>query len=233
MKSELSLFSMDKKVPSFLTDAGNASGNEAVTLDDIAVPQLKILQPLSPELMMGIPDAKAGQFINSATHAVCESLHVVNMLYEHNFVVFKTRETGGGKFAQADTRAEVVELIDAAPGSPEDYQIADTGVHSLLGLNPDGSAASPLVFYCSSTRKAISDAWNTQLQLRCEEFSVPRYASVWELAIVQRTNNKGTWYTFRPTFAGLIQDAELFEKVSLMRAGLDQKEDWVPMIASS
>jgi hypothetical protein len=230
MKSELSLFAMDKKVPSFLTDAGNAAGNEAVTLDDIAVPQLKILQPLSPELMMGIPNAKAGLFINSATHDVYETIHIVNLMYEHNFVIFKTRDAGGGKVAQATTRAEAREQIEAMPGSPVDYQIVDTGVHSMLGLNPDGSPASPLIMYCSSTRKAISDAWNTQIQLRCQEFSVPRYASVWELSVTQRTNNKGTWYSFRPDFAGLIQDAELFEKVSTMRAGLDQKEDWIPQL---
>jgi hypothetical protein len=230
MKSELSLFAMDKKVPSFLTDAGNAAGNEAVTLDDIAVPQLKILQPLSPELMMGIPNAKAGLFINSATHDVYETIHIVNLMYEHNFVIFKTRDAGGGKVAQTTTRAEAREQIEAMSGSPADYQIVDTGVHSMLGLNPDGSPASPLIMYCSSTRKAISDAWNTQIQLRCQEFSVPRYASVWELSVTQRTNNKGTWYSFRPDFAGLIQDAELFEKVTTMRAGLDQKEDWIPQL---
>jgi hypothetical protein len=233
MSKELSLFSTDKKVPSFLTDAGNSAGNEAVTLDDIAVPQLKILQPLSPELMMGIPNAKPGLFINSATHDVFETIHVVNMMYEHNYVIFKTRDAGGGKVAQAKTRTEAKEQIDAMPGSPMDYQLVDTGVHSLLGLAPDGTPGSPLIFYCSSTRKLTSDAWNTQLQLRCQEFSVPRYASVWELAVTTLSNNKGTWYGFRPTFAGLIQDAGLFETISTMRAGLEQKEDWVPMIASS
>jgi hypothetical protein len=230
MSKELSLFAMDKKVPSFLSAAGNAAGNEAVTLDDIAVPQLKILQPLSPELMMGIPDAKAGLFINSATHDVHETIHVVNLMYEHYFVIFKSRDAGGGKVSQAATRAEAKEQIDAMSGSPADYQIVDTGVHSMLGLAPDGTPASPLVLYCSSTRKGVSDAWNTQIQLRCQEFSVPRYASVWELSVTQRTNNKGTWYSFRPDFAGLIQDADLFEKVSTMRAGLDQKEDWVPQL---
>ena len=108
MTKSLDLFSSDKKVPTFLTDAGPAAGNEGVAVDDIAVPQLKILQPMSPELMMNIEGAKPGLFINSVTHDVFDSIFLVNLMYEHNYAIFKTRDGGGGKVAQAESRNDAL-----------------------------------------------------------------------------------------------------------------------------
>jgi hypothetical protein len=226
---ELNLFAVDKEVPSFLTDAGSHAGNEEVSVEDIAVPQLKILQPLSPELMMNIEGAKPGRFINSVTHDVFDSIFLVNLMYEHNFAVFKVRDLGGGKVSHADSRAEAQAQIDALGGNPADYQIADTGIHRMLGLNEDGSPYSPLIMYFSSTRKAASQRWNTQIQLKCEEYNVPRYASVWEMSITSKSNHKGTWSGCQTEFAGLIQDAELFNKASAMRTSLEaMTNEWEP-----
>jgi hypothetical protein len=225
---ELNLFAVDKEVPSFLTDVGSHAGNEGVSVDDIAVPQLKILQPMSPELMQNIEGAKAGLFINSVTHDVFDSIFLINLLYEHNYAVFKSREAGGGKVSQADSRNDAQAQIDALPGSPLDYQIADTGVHRMLGLNEDGTPYSPLIMYFSSTKKIVSQRWNTQIQLKCEEFEIPRYGSVWEMSITNESNNKGTWYGCKTEFAGLIQDAGLFNKAAAMRTSLEAMDGWEP-----
>lgn len=222
MTKSLNLFSTEKSVPSFLTDAGSAAGNEGVAVDDIAVPILKILQPMSPELQMNIEGAKPGLFINSVTHDVFDSIFLVNLMYEHNYAIFKSRQ----KISQAATRAEAVEQLAALDGSPSDYSIVDTGVHRLLGLNPDGSPYSPLIMYFSSTKKIVSQRWNTQIQLKCEELEIPRYGSVWEMSITNEGNTKGTWYGCKVEFAGLIQDAALFKKAADMRTSLEEMMGW-------
>ena len=231
---ELNLFAVDKKVPTFLTDVGTSVAGDGVTAEDIAVPQLKIIQPLSPEIHMNIPDCKPGLFINDVTHDLFDKIYVINLMYEHNFGVFKSRDNGGGKVAQAATLAEALEEIATLPGTPIDYQVVDTGVHRMLGLNPDGTPYSPLIMYCSGTRKRISQRWNTQLQLRGEEFNVPRFASVWELSITTESNTKGTWYSFKTEFAGLIQDASLFEKANTMRTSMEaMQKEWVPQLSQA
>lgn len=233
MGKELSLFSKEKKVPAFLAGADTSSSNDGVGIDDIAVPQLKILQPLSPELMMNIDGAKAGMFINSVTHELFDKIYVVNLMYEHNFGVFKIRDAGGGKIGQADSRAEAQEIIDVQTGNASDYQIVDTGVHRLLGLNADGTPNSPMIMYLSSTKKTTSQRWNTQIQLRCDEFNVPRFALVWELTSTAESNNKGSWYGFTMDFAGVVQDEDLYGKAKNIRESLEQMRGEQPRLEAS
>ena len=92
----------------------------------------------------------------------------------------------------------------------------------MLQLDAQGYPKTPLLMYMSSTRKAVSMRWNTQIQLKMDEYNAPRHGLVWKFVKTTETNNKGTWYGFNIEFAGKVTDEGLFEEATKYRQSLGQ-----------
>ncbi|MBI4397477.1 MAG: hypothetical protein HY548_10305 [Elusimicrobia bacterium] len=64
--------------------------------DDLVLPRVKLLQPLSPEVQDARGKYRAGMLINSITGLPLESEEFVPIILAKEFVKFRPRETGGG-----------------------------------------------------------------------------------------------------------------------------------------
>ena len=83
------------------SDSKDASGFGNLDLSrDIAIPYINILQTTSPQLNPAkaeyVEGAKVGQFYNTVSQQVSESLNVIPVLYQLRYVEWKPRESGGG-----------------------------------------------------------------------------------------------------------------------------------------
>ena len=83
------------------SDSKDASGFGNLDLSrDIAIPYINILQSNSPQLNPSkaehVEGAKVGQFYNTVSQEVSDSLNVIPVLYQLRYVEWKPRESGGG-----------------------------------------------------------------------------------------------------------------------------------------
>lgn len=219
---EVALFGLSKDMPDFLADTDFGElGNEGVGPEDIAVPQLKILQGQSPELN-SVEGATPGKFLNSVTNELMETVLVVNIAFVRQFVVFRKRTAGGGKVGAAATRAEAMELINEQGEDVKQCDIVETGIHKLLALDSKtGEPSSPMVLYCSSTRLTTSQRWNSAIKIELN--GKPRFAAVWKLSPKKESNSKGSWFGFSFEFRGFAPEALFLEAKTLRDALVPQE----------
>ena len=83
------------------SDSKDASGFGNLDLSrDIAIPYINILQSGSPQINPSkaeyVNGAKVGQFYNTVTQEVSDTIEVIPALYQLRYVEWKPREQGGG-----------------------------------------------------------------------------------------------------------------------------------------
>lgn len=209
----LALFSQDTAPPAHITD--DMAGNENVNTEDLAIPTIKLLQALNPEVADyegPTEDApRPGQFYNTATRELSSELYVINLFYRRGFPIFRDRKAGGGLYGQYDTLEAANEAMRQAPGSDASgsYSINETHRHYLMTVDPVTGDTSVGQFYMSGTKLNVSRQWNTSILQQHND--KPRFSSVWLMKPIKRSNNSGTWYNPVVTFAGWTPEG-LFEK---------------------
>jgi len=200
-------------IPSFLLSLNDgAKGNEGVTANDLQIPQLKVLQPLSPEVL----EAKkpAGTMYNTLTRECKEEITCINLSYVNEFSIWRKRHQGGGRVGSYPSAAEAHAAIAQLDGSADNYDVADTGIHKLLLLSPDGKVEGPAVMYCASTAKMFSDSWNTDIHMTLSVKKLPRYSGIWKVSVVSKKNAKGAWYGLQQEFVDYVRVEALFHEAA-------------------
>ncbi|MGH1373578.1 MAG: hypothetical protein ACRBBW_16175 [Cellvibrionaceae bacterium] len=214
-EQEVSLFgTKSEMMPAHLTEntADQGLGNEDVGVEDMALPRLNLLQPLSPQLDE-VDGAKAGLLHNSITDELYESVYLINLKYSKEFSVFKKRDFGGGFNGSYESKAQAQSHIETLPGSPSQYDIVETAKHICLMLDSEGKPKQPVALFMKSTGLSVSRKWNSDINVRNE--GAARFATVWELSSIKKSNDKGSWFIFVAEFAGwasegLYEDAKGF-----------------------
>lgn len=200
---DLALFdSNPAEMPAFLMETPNM-GNDNVSAEDMVMPQLKIMQPLSPE-METITGAQPGVLFNSVTNEMFENVYAVNLGFKKQFSVFKSRKKGGGFFGSFDTKEAATAHMGTLEGNVDDYQCVETGVHDLLLLDANGEPSTPARMYFKSTTLSVSRAWNTLLATTNN--GKPRFSSVWIIGTEKKKNDQGTWWIPKLSFAGFVTE---------------------------
>lgn len=209
--SEIALFSEKTAAapPAFLVQ--NAPrGNETVAAEDMAMPRLKLMQALSPEV--NNETIKPGVFLNSITNQVHDSLYVINLHFQKDFAVYKKRDLGGGWVCSADSETEALQAISKLPGTKDDYEINESHRHLLCILDKEGKPVETVAFYMASKSLLYtSRAWNTELST-LGGGNVDRFASVWKLTAEKQSNTKGSWHVAKQEFAGWVT-AEMYAEI--------------------
>jgi hypothetical protein len=200
-QTALALFGEKTAMPAHLMAAreDHGAGNEAVSTEDMGIPVLSLLQSTSDELET-VEGARAGMFCNSITKELMTSVFVINLLFRKTYAVFRKRTHGGGFHGTYNTEAEAIEKRQTLPGDLAAYDIVETGEHVLLLLDKDGVPQHTALMRFKSTGLAASRTWNSELNLTNE--GAARFATVWELTPLKKSNDKGTWYLPKPAYAG-------------------------------
>ncbi len=239
----------DKDLPAIVVDDAMLArleedellGSEEMTQEDIALPFLVILQPLSPQVQEGeakyIEGAKAGMLYNTVTQelfdvrdGVGQPIDVVVSLFRPTFIEWVPRTSGGGFVAQY-TRAEGTRLskecsmdaINRPTIRPNGNQLIDTNEYFLLQLKPDGEHI-PAMIAMSSASMTPSKKWNARIKLFTSLLElpdkskvrkkIPQVYQIWPLSTFLDSNDKGTWWNWKVGDGRTyIQDPELKESL--------------------
>lgn len=89
-------------------------GYEGQTADDIAIPFITVLQPLSPQVVDKMPGAEPGKLFNTVTDEIYDTLSFVPSHTEHVYVEWIPRDSGGGFVAVHALDSEIVRTTLAA-----------------------------------------------------------------------------------------------------------------------
>jgi hypothetical protein len=198
-------------LPSFLdeTPADRGMGNENVGSGDQDIPRISLLQNSSNQLRE-LDDAKAGQFHNSVTNELLETMVVVNLFYEKEWAIWRDQDLGGGFKGAFDSLEAAEAEISALPGNEADYKISETAKHACLLIDPEtGVAKQPVMIYLKSSGLSASRNWNSQINAFNGDH--PRFASLWLVSAGESSNKKGTWASWKFSSLGWVPNAETYD----------------------
>ena len=187
--------------PSF---AGTGRGSEQVAVDDLTIPRIGIVQDLSPERKRNdanyIEGAEEGMMFNSVTRELYTGpILVIPVYYRKEFILWKPRKEGGG-FRGVFPSME--QAMRAQASLDENVDIKDTGQQFVLVSSDGGATWSEAVLTMSGSNMTVSKKWNADLRLKeCD-----RFATVYEVSAIQKTNSQGTFYVFKIIWKGWAKE---------------------------
>jgi len=174
--------------------------------EDLALPFLKVLSQLSPELE-SIEGAKAGMVINTVTSKLYDGSKGVLVLpcyYERKYIEWAPRGSGSGAPINVyPATSDVLSKTFKKPGDSKDYlengnYIETTAQHYVVVLDEAGS--HPALVVMKSTQLKKSRKWNSMIMTTKlvgkdgRPFNPPPFSHVYRLFTSKESNDKGTWY---------------------------------------
>ena len=214
-KSDVALTSMFEQ--------DQAGGMEGMGSDDFAMPFLRVLGQLSPEVNKRdakyVEGAEPGMIFNTVTRQTYDGETGGNLVpcgYKREYVEWSDR----GEGTSAPVAIHSVEsgiIKDTTRGAdykdrlPNGNYLENTA--SYFVLTEDMSQA---LITMKSTQLKISRSWNSmmnsiKLKGKNGMFTPASYSHVYNLSTVQQSNDKGTWFGWNVTKVGPVQDKNLYE----------------------
>lgn len=186
-------------------------GMETIGADDMQIPFLRILQPLSPQLLKTDPKfikgASAGDIFNTVTGQYWEAdtgLTVLMCAYTTKFLEFQLRLSGGGfmgELSADDPDIRKTEREGSIEMLPSGNELVRSAQFLVLGVEDTG-ATTQMICDMKKTQMKIAKQWNTRragLKIMHPQkgmFNPPMWAVPWKLTTVQESNDKGSWFNY-------------------------------------
>jgi len=207
----------------FAQDAG--IGVTDLGSEDLAIPFLKILQKMSPELD-DLASAKSGDIINTVTKDVIKGkngVRVVNCAYSLQYIEWEPRGTGTGAPHKIYTSSDTLPATERGDDN-KDYLVDGNGrylertaQHYVLVLDDDGMTQQALM-PMKATQFKKSKQWNSAmraLKMRNDKgimFIPPRFSHIWHLTTGQEENKNGSWHGWIISKESQIKDPNLYQE---------------------
>ena len=210
----------------FAEDAG--AGLSELGSEDLAIPFLKPLQKMSPELD-SLEGAKAGDIYNTVTKEIVkgsEGVRVINCAYQLSFIEWMPRGSGAGAPAAIYSAADQIPATERGDDN-KDYVVDGggrylerTAQHYVLIVDKDGMTQQALL-PMKSTQFKKSKQWNSAMRSlkikgpNGKMFLPPRYAHIWKLETVPEENKNGSWHGWQISKESQIEDPDLYQEAKL------------------
>jgi hypothetical protein len=192
--------------------ASAGEGLENVGSEDMQIPFLRILQPLSPQLNKQdskyIKGASGGDLFNTVTGDFWDSEEGVNVIpcaYTMKYLEFQLRENGGQFMGELDPNSPDIrstERVGANEMLPSGNELVRSAQFLVLAFGEDGMPHQ-MICDMKKTQMKIAKQWNTRragMKIMHPEkglFTPPMWATVWKLTSVQESNDKGSWFNYQ------------------------------------
>ena len=216
----------DAPLPANMFEDDMGKGLGTIGQQDLALPFLKILAQLSPEVNKRdgkyVEGAEAGMIYNSVTGELyngVEGINVIPCYYKLEYLEWKDRGEGlGAPVAIYPSSSDILSKTKADANYkdrlPNGNYIERTASHFVIIL---GDSPSTALISMKSTQLKISRKWNTmmaQIQLKGTNglYNPASFSHIYNLKTVQQSNDKGTWFGWEVSKVGPIQDAALYQK---------------------
>lgn len=201
-------------------------GTENIRTEDMSVPFIYVLQPLSPEVNKRdgayIKGAEPGFILNKSFGKIYsgeDGVLIVPCHYSYRVTEWIPRASGGGFVADHGSNRELVRATprDKATGRmvlPNGNELVDAAVFYCLILEDMSRVVVPM----SSTNWKPARQWNTtiasqRIQIGNDLKPAPIYANVYRLTTVARQNEKGNWFAWDVALEQGIQNLKNVDKV--------------------
>ena len=210
-----------------LFEADAQNGLENMDQQDLALPFLRILGQLSPQVnerdAKYVEGAKAGMIYNTVTSDLYDGVKGINVIpayYKREYIEWQDRGEGAGA---------PVAVHSATSPIIQETQRDSMGKDRLKNGNYLENTASYFVIVCKddsaetalitmkSTQLKVSRTWNSmmsglKLQGKNGLFTPPMFSHVYNLKTVQQSNDKGTWFGWSVSKVGPVTNGGLYEQ---------------------
>ena len=206
----------------FDMEADAAQGAQNISQEDLALPFLKILGQLSPEVNKRdgkyVEGAEPGKIINTVTNQLYDSLQVVPVFYKRQYIEWQDRGTSTGApvaihEADSDIVSQTTRGKDYKDRLANGNYLENTASHFVLTVGDNPSTA---LISMKSTQLKVSRKWNSmmmgiKMQGKNGLFTPPTYSHIYNLSTVQMSNDKGTWFGWDVSKVGPVTDKAVYD----------------------
>lgn len=203
MVSANSMFS--DKLPTHINQE-SSRGQENVTMDDMTIPRLDILQDLSPQVKKRDPSyidgAEPGMLYNTVSQKLYGNrVAFIPVYFKVEWLIWKQQNAGGGFCGAFNSESDALdefekqgygnETYKTSSGSVEPaYEIVDTAQHYGMVVNEDGSIEQ-IVCSMSKSKMRISRQLNSLVKMAGGD----RFSRAYEISSFpdQNSQNQEFW----------------------------------------
>ena len=215
----------------FSQDAG--IGVQDLTTEDLAIPFLKVLQKMSPEL--DDLDVRAGDIFNTVTKEGVsgkDGVRVVPCAYRLEYIEWEPRGTGSG--APVNIYVGGIDVPQTERGEDNKDYVVDgngryierTAQHYVLVIDKDGMTQQALLSM-KATQFKKSKQWNSALKsLKMKDsngrlFTPARFSHIWLMKSQPEENKNGSWHGWEISKDSPIEDLSLYEEAKLFAESIN------------
>ena len=206
----------------FDMEADAQQGTQNISQEDLALPFLKILGQLSPEVNKRdgkyVEGAEPGKIINTVTNELYDEINVIPCHYKRQYIEWADRGTSTGApvamhEADSDILSQTTRGKDYKDRLPNGNYLDNTASHFVLCLGDNPATA---LISMKATQLKVSRKWNSmmmgiKLQGKNGLFTPPTYSHIYNLKTVQMSNDKGTWFGWDVAKVGPVTDKGVYE----------------------
>ncbi len=205
----------------FEADANQGAQN--IAQDDLALPFLKVLGQLSPEVNKRdakyVQGAEPGMIINTVTNELFDGekgIQVLPVYYKRQYIEWQERgESSGGPvhiYEAGDTLPKFKRGRDNKDRLDNGNYLDTTASHFVILL---GDSPSTALISMKATQLKVSRKWNSLMMVikmkgKDGLFTPPTYSHIYNLKTVQMSNDKGTWMGWSVSKVGPVSDKGVY-----------------------
>ena len=205
-----------------LFEADAQQGAQNISQEDLALPFLKILGQLSPEVNKRdgkyVEGAEPGKIINTVTNDLYDMISVIPCHYKRQYIEWADRGTSTGApvaihEADSDIVSQTTRGKDYKDRLPNGNYLENTANHFVILM---GSSPTTALISMKATQLKVSRKWNSmmmgiKLQGKNGLFTPPTYSHIYSLKTVQMSNDKGTWFGWDVSKVGPVEDRATYD----------------------
>ena len=211
-------------LPANVFEDDAAKGLGSIGQEDLALPFLKILGQLSPEVNKRdgkyVEGAEPGMIYNSVSGDLYDGVKGINVIpcfYKLEYIEWKDRGEGpGAPVAIYDSSSDIMSKTkpDANYKArlPNGNYIEKTASHFVI---VEGDSPSTALISMKSTQLKISRKWNSMMsgiKMKGKNglFTPASFSHIYRLKTTQMSNDKGTWFGWEVSKIGPVTDQSLY-----------------------
>ena len=213
-------------LPANMFEDDAAKGLGAIGQEDLALPFLKILGQLSPEVNKRdgkyVEGAEPGMIYNSVSGELFDGvkgIDVIPCFYKLEYIEWKDRGEGlGAPVAIYDSSSDI--MSKTTPDAnykdrlPNGNYIEKTASHFVIIA---GDSPSTALISMKSTQLKISRKWNSMMSgIKMKGangmFTPASFSHIYKLKTTQMSNDKGTWFGWEVSKVGPVTDKGLYDQ---------------------
>jgi hypothetical protein len=213
-------------LPANMFEDDAAKGLGAIGQEDLALPFLKILGQLSPEVNKRdgkyVEGAEPGMIYNSVSGDLYDGVKGIDIIpcfYKLEYIEWKDRGEGlGAPVAIYDSSSDI--MSKTTPDAnykdrlPNGNYIEKTASHFVIVT---GDSPSTALISMKSTQLKISRKWNSMMSgIKMKGangmFTPASFSHIYKLKTTQMSNDKGTWFGWEVSKVGPVTDKGLYDQ---------------------